>query len=104
MLWVLIRSTSEVLLISTHNICFHGEIRKISLLLEIYQVYQITFTSFKYQINKYIQKPTRYFTVGARFAQIQHTHLRTSCSSLNHRLFSKNIINDLYDLCQCGSV
>ena len=59
-------------------------------------------TSFKYQMNKNIQKPPRYFTVGFRFAQIQHTRLRTSCSSLNHHLFSKNIINDPY--CQCGSV
>ena len=53
-------------------------------------------------MNKNIQKPPRYFTVGFRFAQIQHTRLRTSCSSLNHHLFSKNIINDPY--CQCGSV
>ena len=29
MLWVLIRSASEVLLMSTHNICFRPEIRKI---------------------------------------------------------------------------
>ena len=51
MLWVLIRSASmseniccgyslevprliEALLMSTHNICFHGEIRKISILLD----------------------------------------------------------------------
>ena len=61
-----------------------------------------TFTSFKYQIKKNIQKPSRYFTVGDRFAQIQHTRLRTFCSSLNHHLFSKNIIND--PNCQCGSV
>ena len=53
-------------------------------------------------MNKNIQKPPRYFTVGFRFAQIQHTRLRTSCKSLNHYLFSKNIINDPY--CQCGSV
>ena len=34
-LWVLIRSTSEreVLLMSTHNICFHGEIRKLPILI-----------------------------------------------------------------------
>ena len=61
----------------------------------------LTFTSFKYQLNKNIQKPPRYFTVGDRFAQIQRTRLRISCSSLNHHLFSKNIINDPY--CQCGS-
>ena len=61
-----------------------------------------TFTSFKYQINKNVKKPPKYYTVGDRFAQIQHTRLRTSCSSLNHHLFSKNIINDPY--CLCGSV
>ena len=32
LLWVLIRSTSEVLLMSTHNICFCGETRKITIL------------------------------------------------------------------------
>ena len=32
MLWVLIRST-EALLTSTHNICFHEEIRKILVML-----------------------------------------------------------------------
>ena len=37
-----------------------------------------TFTSFKYQINKNIQKPPQYITVGDRFTQIQHTRIRTS--------------------------
>ena len=44
----------------------------------------LTFTSFKYQINKNIQTPPRYLTVDDRFAQIQHTRLRTSCRSLNY--------------------
>ena len=35
MLWVLIRSTSLVLLMSTHNICFCGEIRTV--LIWIYE-------------------------------------------------------------------
>ena len=61
-----------------------------------------TFTSFRYQINKNIRRPPNYYTVGDRFAQIQHTRLRTSCSSLNQHLFSKNIISDPY--CLCGSV
>ena len=61
-----------------------------------------TFTSFKYQINKNIRTPPKYYTVGDGFAQIQHIRLRTSCSSLNQHLFSKNIINDPY--CLCGSV
>ena len=46
-----------------------------------------TYTNVKYQINKNIRKPPKYYMVGDRFAQIQHTRLRTSCSSLNHHLF-----------------
>ena len=60
-----------------------------------------TFTSFKYQINKNLRRPPKYYTVGDGFAQIQHTFLRTYCSSLNQHLSSKNIINDPY--CFCGS-
>ena len=48
----------------------------------------ITYTNFKYQINRNIRKPSKYYMVYDRFAQIQHTRLRTSCSSLNHHLFS----------------
>ena len=40
--------------------------------------------------------------VSDRFAQTQYTRLRTSCSSLNHNLFSKNIVNDPH--CLCGTV
>ena len=58
--------------------------------------------SFRYQLNKNIQKPPLHFSVGDRFSQIQHTRLRTSCSSLNHHLSSKNIVNDPH--CQCGLV
>ena len=61
-----------------------------------------THTNSKYQINKNIRKPPKYYMVGDRFAQIQHTRLRTSCSSLNHHLFSKNIVNDSH--CLCGTV
>ena len=61
-----------------------------------------TYTKFKYQINKHIRKPPKYYMVGDRFAQIQHTRLRTSCSSLNTHLFSKNIVNDPH--CLCGTV
>ena len=45
------------------------------------------------------EQPDRNVLIKVCFA---HTRLRTSCSSLNHHLFSKNIINDPY--CQCGSV
>ena len=58
-----------------------------------------TFTSFKYQTNKNVKKPPKYYTAGNRFAQIKHTRLRTYCSSLKHHLFSKNIIDDPYFLC-----
>ena len=61
-----------------------------------------TFTSFKYQINKNIKKPPKYYLVGDRYAQIQHTRLRTSCSSLNQHLVSKNIVQDKH--CVCGSI
>ena len=60
-----------------------------------------TYTNFKYQINKNIRKSPKYYMIGIRFAQIQHTRLRTSCSSLNHHLFSKNIVNDPH--CLCGT-
>ena len=61
-----------------------------------------SFTSFKYQINKNLKKPPRHFSVGDRYAQILHTRLRTSCSSLNQHLCSKNIVNDPH--CQCGAI
>ena len=41
-----------------------------------------SFMSFKYQLNKNINKPHRYYLVGDRFSQIQHTRLRTYCCSL----------------------
>ena len=34
-----------------------------------------TYTNFKYQINKNIRKAPKYYMVGDRFAQIQHTRL-----------------------------
>ena len=61
-----------------------------------------SFMSFKCQVNKNINKPPRHYLVGDRFSQIQHSLLRTSCSSLNHHLFCKNIIND--PNCHCGSL
>ena len=49
-----------------------------------------SFMSFKYQLNKNINKPPRNYLVGDRFSQIQHTR------------FCKNSIND--PECQCGSL
>ena len=48
-----------------------------------------TFRSFEYQLNENIKKPPKYYLVGDRYAQIQHTSHRTSCSSLNQHLVSK---------------
>ena len=58
--------------------------------------------SFKYQLNTDIQKVPKYYNTGNRFLQIQHTRLRTGCSSLNQHLFSKNIVEN--PLCVCGSI
>ncbi|MEW8548517.1 MAG: reverse transcriptase family protein [Candidatus Thiodiazotropha sp.] len=58
--------------------------------------------SFKFQLNRDIPKIPKYYYTGNRFLQIQHTRLRTGCSSLNQHLFSKNIIDNPF--CVCGSV
>ena len=58
--------------------------------------------SFKYQLNKNLTKPPKFYYNGDRFLQIQHTGLRTNCSILNGHLFSKNILSDLY--CACGAI
>ena len=58
--------------------------------------------SFKYQLNTDIQRVPKYYNTGNRFLQIQHTRLRTGCSSLNQHLFSKNIVEN--PLCVCGSI
>ena len=41
-----------------------------------------------------------YYLDGKRIGQIYHSQLRIDCSSLNHHLFSKNIIYS--PLCICG--
>ena len=58
--------------------------------------------SFKYQLNKNLTKPPKYYYNGDRFLRIQHTRLRTNCSILNEHLLSKNIISDPY--CACGAI
>ena len=57
--------------------------------------------SFKYQLNKNLKKPPKYYYIGKRLSQIRHTRLRTDCSSLNH-LFSKSIVDSSH--CVCGAV
>lgn len=61
-----------------------------------------SFAIFKNRINENVIKPPKYYFIGERLAQIQHTRLRTSCSLLNHHLFLKNIVND--PNCTCGTV
>ena len=57
--------------------------------------------SFKYQLNKNLKKPPKYYYISKRLSQIQHTILRTDCSSLNH-LLKKNIVDSPH--CACGAV
>ena len=42
-----------------------------------------------------------YYYIGTRLGQILHARLRMQCSSLNHHLFRKNIVNSPF--CQCGA-
>ena len=42
-----------------------------------------------------------YYYIGTRLGQILHIRLRMQCSSLNHHLFRKNIVNSPF--CQCGA-
>ena len=58
--------------------------------------------SFKYPLNKNLKKLPKYYYIDNRLSQIQHTQLRTDCSSLNHHLFSKNIVDSPH--CACGAV
>ena len=57
---------------------------------------------FKYKLNSGATNPTSYYFEGKRLGQIYHTRLRTSCSSLNQHLVSKNIVDS--PLCACGSI
>ena len=50
--------------------------------------------SFKYQLNKNLKNPPKHYYIISR--------LRTDCSSLNHHLFSKNIVDSPH--CACGAV
>ena len=51
--------------------------------------------SFNYQPNKNLKRPPKYYYIGNRISQIQHTRLRTDCSSLNHHLFHKILLTVL---------
>ena len=56
--------------------------------------------SFKFLLNRDKPKPNQLYLHGERRLQVLHARLRTDCSSLNHHLFSRNIIDS--PLCRCG--
>ena len=58
--------------------------------------------SLKSHLDRDHQQPPKYYNYGKRKEQILHTRLRLNCSSLNHHLFSKNIIDDPH--CTCGDI
>lgn len=55
---------------------------------------------FKHNLRSNSLKPRSYYSVGSRIGQLLHTRLRLNCSSLNHDLFRKSIIEN--PLCSCG--
>ena len=57
--------------------------------------------SFKYQLNKDLRKPPKFFNCGTRRGQIHHARLRMDCSSLNAHLHKKNIVPS--PSCSCGA-
>ena len=57
--------------------------------------------SFKRIITTRSNVPS-YYLAGNRKGQILRTRLRTSCSSLNYCLLSKNIVNNKF--CTCGEI
>ena len=61
-----------------------------------------TLTAFKYRLN--LGKPVlkQLYFYGDRKIQIIHARLRNRCSSLNHHLYMKKIVQS--PLCTCGSV
>lgn len=57
---------------------------------------------FKYRINQGKTLVPKHFYAGNRKLQMLHARLRTKCSSLNHDLFVKNIVDS--PLCRCGEI
>ena len=57
-------------------------------------------SAFKGSLNSTLIGVPLLYLDGKRIAQIYHSGLRMDCSSLNHHLFSKNIIDS--PLCICG--
>ena len=57
-------------------------------------------SSFKFRLNRDINKPSKYYNTGTRMGQIHHTRIRLECSSLNAYLYRKNIVPE--PTCKCG--
>ena len=57
-------------------------------------------SAFKRSLNSTLFSVPRFYLGGKRIGQIYHSRLRLDCNSLNHHLFSKNII--VSPLCICG--
>lgn len=61
-----------------------------------------TIGSFKANLNKNTTAPSPLYNIGNRRNQILHTRLRLGCSSLNHDLHRKNIVES--PVCECGEI
>lgn len=59
--------------------------------------------SFKHKLNLQQRTPPIYLNTiqTSRLGQILHTRLRLECSSLNHHLYKKNLVES--PLCSCGA-
>ena len=57
-------------------------------------------SSFKFRLNRDMNKPPKYYNTGTHKGQILHTPIRLECSSLNAHLYRKNIEPE--PTCQCG--
>lgn len=57
-------------------------------------------TSFKYRLNRNMNRCPTYYNVGSRIGQILHARLRMECSSLHSHLYSKHIVPS--PSCACG--
>ena len=62
----------------------------------------VSLSSFKYHLNLDKPTPRLLYCFGERKIQIIHARLRNRCSSLNHHLYMKNLVQS--SLCRCGSV
>ena len=57
-------------------------------------------SSFKFRLNRDMNKPPKYYNTGTSIGQILHTRIRLECSSLNAHLYRNNIVPQ--PTCQCG--